>query len=65
MEIQQAMRRIQELEKEVLVSDKLIEERNELLEEIPHCVAHGLCVPHALEWVRQVKTLARVVVGGG
>ena len=62
MELTEALKRIAELEAELKVSDKLLEERNKLLKEIPHCVAHGLCVPHALEWISQVKTLAKAII---
>lgn len=41
-------RRIHALEKEVLVSDKLIAERNRILDADP-CPVHGQCVPHILE----------------
>lgn len=59
-----AQHRIKELEGEIRSDEALLNERDRLLEEIPHCVAHGLCVPHAIEWVRQVKTLAKVIVEG-
>ncbi len=58
-----AQERIRKLEEEVKVTDKLLQERDRLLEAIPKCPAHGLCIPHAVEWVNQVKTLARIIVG--
>ncbi len=64
MEITEALKRIEELEAELAVSDKLLEDRTKLLEEIPHCVVHGLCMPHALEWISQAKTLASSVISG-
>ena len=39
-------------DEELLVTDKLLEERNRVMEAIPPCPRHGSqCVPHALEWV--------------
>jgi len=53
-----------ELEAELKVADKLLETRNELLKFIPACEAHGdQCVPHALEWISKVKTLAKIIAG--
>lgn len=56
-------KRIEELEAELVVSDRLLEDRQRLLSAIPACPAHGLCVSHALEWIEQVKTLAAIVSG--
>uniref|UniRef100_A0A6M3INY6 Uncharacterized protein n=1 Tax=viral metagenome TaxID=1070528 RepID=A0A6M3INY6_9ZZZZ len=53
-----------ELEEEVKVTNMLLKDRDRLLKEIPQCVAHGPCVPHALEWIAQVKTLAKVISEG-
>ena len=61
MILDEALKRIKELEEELKVSDVLIKERDLLLEAIPLCVAHGRCVPHAIEWIKQVKTLAKVI----
>lgn len=63
MKLSEALKHIEELKAELEVSDKLLEDREALLEAIPKCVAHGKCLPHALEWIEQVKTLAKVVVG--
>lgn len=47
-----AGQRIRELEEELAVADKLLAERNRLLDAIPPCPIHGGgCVPHAIEWV--------------
>ena len=44
-------------DEKIEVLDKLLAERNRLLEAIPECQAHGdKCVPHAIEWVNQSKT---------
>lgn len=43
-----------QLERELAVTDKLLEERNRVLKAIPGCKAHGeQCVPHALEWIAE------------
>lgn len=48
--------RLHELEQEIAVSDKLLEHRQQLLQAIPACSAHGHgCVPHALGWIEQQK----------
>lgn len=64
MKIKEAIKRIQELEAELKVSDELLKNRDALLAAIPECPAHGKCMPHALEWIEQVKTLAKIVSTG-
>lgn len=45
-----------DLQEELRITDKLIEERNRVMEAIPPCPNHGSqCVPHALEWVEAHK----------
>lgn len=39
----------------VVVLEKLLNERQRLLDAIPECVAHGKCVPAALEWIESMK----------
>lgn len=40
------------LREEVAIDDKIIAERQRVLEAIPPCELHGRhCVPHALEWI--------------
>ena len=52
--------RIEELSRELAVSDKLLEERNRVLRAIPGCDAHGdQCVPHALEWIEDALRAAK------
>ena len=55
--------RITQLQKEIALDDALIAERDRVLNAIP-CLAHGPCVPHALEWSEKKKKdesrLARV-----
>lgn len=55
--------RIVELEAELKLTDELLKDRDVLLAAIPECPAHGKCVPHAIEWIEQVKTLASIVAG--
>ena len=64
MKIKDALKRIDELEEELKASDKLLKDRDALLAAIPECSAHGKCMPHAIEWIEQVKTLARIVSAG-
>ena len=63
MKLQEALKRIEELEAELKVSDTLLKDREALLEAIPACPAHGKCLPHAIEWIEQVKTLAKIAAG--
>lgn len=57
-------KRIKELEKELAVTDELLVERDRLLKTIPECPVHGnQCIPHALEWVNRVKTIAKIIGG--
>ena len=45
-----------ELEEELAVNDKLLNARNEVLDEIPECPDHGKqCMPHCSEWIRKAK----------
>ena len=40
------------LREEVALDDKILAERQRLLEAIPPCELHdSLCIPHALEWI--------------
>lgn len=43
------------LREEVEIDNKIIAERDRLLNAIPECAAHGQCVPHAIQWVRDVQ----------
>lgn len=48
---------ITELQAELAITNKLLDTRNELLALIPACEAHGdQCVPHAKEWVTNIKS---------
>lgn len=53
----EALKRIEELEAELKVSDELLKDRDALLEAIPECHAHGKCMPHALEWIKQARSV--------
>lgn len=59
-----ALQSLKTIEDELNTTDKLLDERRKILDAIPACVAHGdQCIPHALEWLDQVKTLAKVLAG--
>jgi hypothetical protein len=46
------------LQQELAVTNKLLDERNRLLDAIPECPQHGRqCVPHAIEWVQKRATV--------
>ena len=47
--------RIGKLEEELRVTEELLAERQRVLDAIPACPAHGPCVPHALEWIKNAK----------
>ena len=49
--------KVTELEKEIVVTDGLLEDRQRVLDAIPACPRHGSCVPHAIEWVKKVQEL--------
>lgn len=44
---------------EIETGDKIIIERNRLLDAIPACPVHGQCVPHAIEWVEKAMLMMR------
>ncbi len=51
-----AISRVGALEAELTVTDKLLAERNKVMEAIPECPEHGSqCVPYALEWIERAK----------
>lgn len=46
--------RMTELECEIEVDNKLLAERNRVLDAIPECPSHGSeCIPHAMEWIAE------------
>ena len=55
-ECESLIARVSELEEEVRIDNKLITERDKLLNAIPECSVHGKCVPHALEWISERKS---------
>ena len=56
-QLDEANERVAELKEELLVAEKLLEQRQRVLNAIPDCPTHGAnCVPHAVEWVHQAKT---------
>lgn len=54
---QQSLRRawgkIRKYREEIYVADKLIAERNRLINAIPQCPVHGPCIPYSIEWVEK------------
>lgn len=44
-------------QKDLQVTERLLNERQRLLDAIPECAAHGKCVPHALEWIEKAKAV--------
>lgn len=49
------MSELEKLKHELEVTEKLLEERQKLLDAIPECPVHGKCIPHALEWIAKQK----------
>lgn len=45
------------LKDQLKTTEQLLDERNRLLAAIPECEQHGQCVPHALEWVAESKSI--------
>lgn len=44
--------------------ERLLAERDRLLDAIPECPAHGSgCIPHALEWIERLKGIAVAYYG--
>lgn len=43
------------LRAELEITNKLLDERNRLLDAIPKCNVHGACIPHAIEWVKSTN----------
>ena len=52
---------IEKIKEEVEVLNKLLEERETLLDSIPQCPVHGKCIPYAIRWIEQAKNLAKIV----
>ena len=49
---------VQRLEKELTVTDELLDARMTVVDAIPDCPDHGgQCVPHALEWIKEMREL--------
>jgi len=53
--------RCESAEKDLKVTDQLLNERQRLLDAIPQCEVHGSCVPHAIDWVNNaIKSIAEL-----
>ena len=51
-----------ELERQVEDLGSYVEADNRVMDVIPECPAHGnRCVPHAVEWIRRVITLGKII----
>lgn len=55
-----AISTIERLEKELKITDEILADRQKVLDSIPECNLHGKCVPHALEWINQVKSIPEI-----
>ena len=54
---------IEDLKKDLAVTEKLLAEQHRVIDAIPPCPAHGnRCVPHAIEWIERVKTLGGLIL---
>jgi hypothetical protein len=42
---------------EIAVTDKLLADRQRVLDAVPECPAHGPCVPFAIQWITNMKNL--------
>jgi len=45
----------EQLAEEVELDNRIIAERDRLLNAIPECAAHGQCVPFAIQWVKDIQ----------
>ncbi len=60
--IKELEKQIEELKDEMEVDDRLLKGYSRVMDEIPECPAHGnRCVPHAVEWIRRVITLGKII----
>ncbi len=46
---------LRDFKNELEVIEKLLNERQRVLDAIPECEIHGSCVPHAIEWIEEMK----------
>lgn len=55
-EVEALKAQVAELTEELAVVNKLLDERNRVMDAIPPCPEHGpQCVPHAMQWVSTMK----------
>lgn len=50
------------LQKELDVTNQLLNERQKVLDAIPECPDHGSCVPHAIKWINDMVGLKKKVI---
>jgi hypothetical protein len=43
------------IQHELDVTNSLLQERQRVLDAIPECKVHGACVPHAIDWINEMK----------
>jgi hypothetical protein len=52
---------LKQLREELEVTDRILAEREKVLNAIPECPVHGSgCVPHAIEWIELAKSMLGV-----
>lgn len=45
-----------QLQKELVVTEHLLNEQKRVIKEIPECKLHGWnCIPNAIEWIKEQK----------
>jgi hypothetical protein len=53
---EQVNKMMEDVKRELKVTEELLEERQRVLDAIPDCKLHGRnCVPHAIEWIEKQK----------
>ncbi len=55
---QYLMQVVMESEDALKIDELLLNERNRVLSAIPECSQHGQCIPHALDWIAEMKDRA-------
>ncbi len=54
--IRKLQQRIIELEKELVITEEIMNNYHRVLKAVPECPVHGECVPYAVEWIEKAKT---------
>lgn len=45
----------QSLVRSLILTEQRNHELEKLLDEIPQCLPHGRCIPHAIDWIKEAK----------